>query len=265
VIHLVQCLWDAGECVVIVSARPEDYWDITENWLLKNQIPYDRMYMRGSGDHRKDSIVKTEILEQMNKDGYFPRLWVDDRKQVIDAIREKGITVADIAGESRELIRGVRPPKLWVMVGPSGAGKSHFVDNKIGWEPNWVVSSDQIRGEICGDRRDQTQNDKVFEVLHRLVKERLRIGLNTVVDATNIRNRDRKAIVALAPSDVQVYYVVVDRPLEEKKRMGDWRNKIITKGRTLVENHHQTMRSNIKDILNGDGFDNVIVEDCRDT
>ena len=265
VVHLTKCLWEAGECIVIVSARPEDYRDVTEDWLVKNGILYDRLYMRESGDYRKDSVVKTEILAQMNEDGYYPHLWIDDRKQVIDVIREQGVTVADIVGDSRETIRGVSPPSLWVMIGPSGSGKSTYISTRVMlgvWQQEWVVSSDKLRGEICGDWTDQTQNEKVFEVLHNLVRERLRIGLNTIVDATNIRNRDRRAIVDLVPNDVQIYYVVVDRPLDEKKKTGEWRNDVVIKGQTLIEKHHQTMKSNLKEILKGDGYTNVIVEDC---
>jgi hypothetical protein len=53
--------------------------------------------MRAEKDYRKDSIVKVELLEQIRKDFANPWLWVDDRQQVVDAIRGEGIRVLQVA------------------------------------------------------------------------------------------------------------------------------------------------------------------------
>lgn len=55
--------------------------------------------MRKTGDHRKDAIVKEEMYNEHIKGKYNCLYWIDDRKQVIDYIREKiGLTVLDVAG-----------------------------------------------------------------------------------------------------------------------------------------------------------------------
>lgn len=90
-----------GYCaeVVIVSARPDDYRKITESWLLHNEVRYDNLIMRSRGDFRKDSIVKLQLYEFEIKTRYNVLFWVDDRKQVIDEMRNNGVIVLDCAGE----------------------------------------------------------------------------------------------------------------------------------------------------------------------
>lgn len=85
--------------VVIVSARPDDYRKKTEDWLFENNIDYKELYMRARNDFRKDDIIKEIILDFELKTRYNILFWLDDRKQVIDKIRSRGITVLDCAGE----------------------------------------------------------------------------------------------------------------------------------------------------------------------
>jgi hypothetical protein len=53
--------------------------------------------MRAEKDNRKDSIVKVEFLHDITRDWGWPYLWVDDRQQVVDAIREQGVRVLQVA------------------------------------------------------------------------------------------------------------------------------------------------------------------------
>ncbi|MCV5968725.1 ATP-binding protein, partial [Lactococcus petauri] len=74
------------------------------------------------------------------------------------------------------------------MVGPSGAGKTTYLKD---FDQSVVLSTDNIRSQICyGDFQDQSKNNQVFDILHRLVKANLDCGLDVVVDATNLRNKD---------------------------------------------------------------------------
>lgn len=84
---------------VIVSARPDDYRKITEDWLFTHTVVIHDLYMRARGDYRKDDIVKEQILDFELLTRYNILFWLDDRKQVIDKIRSRGITVLDCAGE----------------------------------------------------------------------------------------------------------------------------------------------------------------------
>ena len=83
--------------IVLCSGRDSGLRDATEAWLTKHSIFYNALYMRASGDNRKDSIVKVELLQDIQRDYGWPWLGVDDRQQVVDAIRAQGIRVLQVA------------------------------------------------------------------------------------------------------------------------------------------------------------------------
>jgi FMN phosphatase YigB (HAD superfamily) len=88
---------DIDTRVVLASGRGSETRAVTEVWLEKHNIYYDSLYMRAIGDNRKDSIVKVELLQEITKDYARPWLWIDDRQQVVDAIRAEGIRVLQVA------------------------------------------------------------------------------------------------------------------------------------------------------------------------
>lgn len=159
------------------------------------------------------------------------------------------------------------PGKLTILVGPSGAGKSTHVKTYAfqdgidirSWRDSEIISTDAIRVELCGNWEDQSKNQQVFFALHHLVKARVESGLNAVVDATNLRNADRRALRDLVSADTQIEYHIINRPLEEKLKTGGWRLKVDG----LIERHDQIFNSNLKDILSGDGDSRVKVLDFR--
>jgi len=83
--------------VIICTGREDTYRDVTEKWLNDHQIPFDRVFMRRAKDYRTDSIVKTELLDQIRQWHGDPFLWIDDRNQVVDAIRAAGVRVLQVA------------------------------------------------------------------------------------------------------------------------------------------------------------------------
>src|SRR5919204_4075262 len=85
---------------------------------------------------------------------------------------------------------------LVVLVGVSGSGKSTFAREHF--RPTEVVSSDFCRGLVADDENDQSATPDAFDVLHYIVGTRLRRGLLTVVDATNVQRPARQALVTLA-------------------------------------------------------------------
>lgn len=82
--------------IILCSGRGEETRAVTEQWLADNDIYHDRLYMRSAKDNRKDSIVKVELLEQIRKDYGEPFLWIDDRDQVVRAIRAEGVRVLQV-------------------------------------------------------------------------------------------------------------------------------------------------------------------------
>ena len=89
-----------GTKIVLCSGRGEETRAVTEQWLGDNRIHFNALFMRSVKDHRKDSIVKVELLQQIREQWGEPFLWVDDRRQVVDAIRAEGVRVLQVeAGE----------------------------------------------------------------------------------------------------------------------------------------------------------------------
>ncbi|MEU2003277.1 polynucleotide kinase-phosphatase [Rhodococcus sp. NPDC019627] len=100
---------------------------------------------------------------------------------------------------------------LVVLVGVSGSGKSTFAAHHFA--PTQVLSSDFCRGLVADDQNDQAATSDAFDVLLYIAATRLRRGLLTVVDATNVQRESRKALIDLAKShDVLVDAIVLDVP-----------------------------------------------------
>ena len=87
----------AGTKIVLCSGRGEETRTVTEQWLRDNSIHFDALFMRKAKDYRKDSIVKVELLQQIREQWGEPFLWVDDRTQVVEAIRAAGVRVLQVA------------------------------------------------------------------------------------------------------------------------------------------------------------------------
>ena len=260
IIDLATALHDQGYKILVVSARPDDYKGVTINWLDEESVPFDRIYMRKAGDYRADAIVKAEILQQIRDDGFEPYIVVDDRQQVVDMWRENGIMTLHCAPVEIEPSKYIGQTLLHMMVGPSGAGKSTYISNN--YKPDDVVSSDAIRTQLFGSYEADICHtpegmSRTWDYIHELLTARLKHGVFTVFDATNIRNKDRKSILKLVPDGVLAQYIIIDRPLEQKLETRGWRPE------WLVNKHHNTFVSNLKDILKGDGLPNVTVIDQR--
>ena len=96
IVQLSCIFWDAGHTVVLCSGRGEEQREVTEKQMIDFSVPYGKLYMRGAGDYRKDSIIKVELLARIRKDYGEPWLWFDDRNQVVDAIRAEGVRVLQV-------------------------------------------------------------------------------------------------------------------------------------------------------------------------
>jgi polynucleotide kinase-phosphatase len=106
---------------------------------------------------------------------------------------------------------GVPEHGLVLLVGVSGSGKSTFAAQHF--LPTQVISSDFCRGLVADDENDQDATRDAFDVLHYIVGTRLRRGLLTVVDATNVQQHARTSLIELAKEhDVLVDAIVLDVP-----------------------------------------------------
>lgn len=86
-------------------------------------------------------------------------------------------------------------PKLYIMCGISASGKSTIAKQIAEKDNCIIISSDNIRGEICeGGVSDQSKNEEVFKIFHKRIRENILIGNNVIADATNITIKSRKSI-----------------------------------------------------------------------
>lgn len=82
---------------IICTGRPDNYKDITWDWLLHYCLVPHSLYMRQEGDYRVDDVVKRELLNRIMNDHYDPLFVVEDRDRVVAMWREEGLTCLQCA------------------------------------------------------------------------------------------------------------------------------------------------------------------------
>ncbi|KKN90148.1 hypothetical protein LCGC14_0232640 [marine sediment metagenome] len=93
ILHACKAL---GFKIVLVTARYEEHKAVTEDWLKRNYVEYDDLYMRCDGDSRKDVLVKKDMLALIRA-AYLIHFVIDDRQQMVDMWREEGLTCFQVA------------------------------------------------------------------------------------------------------------------------------------------------------------------------
>ena len=63
-LYTLQALYQAGNNIWIWTGRSTAVRDITEEWLMKNNVHYDQLLMRQEKDRRQDYQVKQEWLSK---------------------------------------------------------------------------------------------------------------------------------------------------------------------------------------------------------
>ncbi len=85
---------------------------------------------------------------------------------------------------------------LVLLVGSAGSGKSTFARDRFA--STEIVSSDHYRGVVRDDETNMEGSADAYELFHLVVDKRLGARRFTVVDATNVRARDRAPLLAKA-------------------------------------------------------------------
>ncbi len=88
----------AGRAILVVTSREFIWRDVTLTWLNHHEVPHDALYMRIAGDYRRDVAIKTDILKQINDDGFNVITAWDDKSAVLDLWRANGIEVNAVGG-----------------------------------------------------------------------------------------------------------------------------------------------------------------------
>lgn len=98
VVNYLRGYFLAGHQIIFVSARPERYRKVSEDWLNLNipNIKYTTLLMRRDDDKRPDVMVKEQIYNQCFKDKYEIYKVIDDRPSVIEMWKRNGLDVIDV-------------------------------------------------------------------------------------------------------------------------------------------------------------------------
>lgn len=84
--------------LILITGREEKYKNITQTWLIKNGIThYKELFMRRSGDFRKDYVIKKELYNKLIKPKYDVLFVLEDRDQVVKMWRNEGLTCLQVA------------------------------------------------------------------------------------------------------------------------------------------------------------------------
>lgn len=99
IVSLYEVLADRDDTTIILcSGRSEDGRADTEEWLEQHGLcAHVELMMRPSKNYEKDSLIKGRMADVIERD-YGPVTFVvDDRQQVVDMWRERGITCLQCA------------------------------------------------------------------------------------------------------------------------------------------------------------------------
>lgn len=80
--------------IFLFSGRSDVCRSETEEWLERHDIEYDALFMRPDGrvdehgNQVKDTVIKSELIEEHIKGQYNVLFWMDDRPQVATMLRD---------------------------------------------------------------------------------------------------------------------------------------------------------------------------------
>ena len=112
VIECVKAMHSQGYHIIFMSGREDEYRDQTINFICDHvRVHYDpednsmfsegpinfMLYMRTTGDKRKDAIVKRELFDAHVAGKYFVEFVLDDRNQVVKFWRSIGLPCFQVA------------------------------------------------------------------------------------------------------------------------------------------------------------------------
>jgi|TARA_R100000995_G_scaffold693_1_gene455 uncharacterized HAD superfamily protein len=94
--NIVRRLKDEETDIIVMTARDDSCREDTARWLKLNDIQYDGLLMRKSGDMSSDPVCKKNLFNEYfdYKDIWFV---LEDRKCVVDMWRGEGLTCLQVA------------------------------------------------------------------------------------------------------------------------------------------------------------------------
>jgi predicted kinase len=106
-----------------------------------------------------------------------------------------------------------------MLIGLPASGKDTWIKQfiKNNTEKFNVYSSDDIREELYGDAATQGDSAEVFKIMRERATKSIRRGENTIYNATNIKVKDRRAIMNEINKfkDVMCYAIIIGTTYEQ--------------------------------------------------
>jgi predicted kinase len=110
---------------------------------------------------------------------------------------------ADLLEESiGPQVAGDGAPGLVILVGLPGAGKSSFARALKARLPVAVLDSDALRTALFPQpQHKEAENKRLFPAIHVLVERLLKGGVSVVMDATNLKEANRRPLYRMAAAN----------------------------------------------------------------
>jgi polynucleotide kinase-phosphatase len=145
---------------------------------------------------------------------------------------------------------------LVVLMGASGSGKSSFARQHF--KRTEILSSDECRALVSDDENNQAATPDAFDVLYYIAGKRLKNGLLTVIDATNVQKESRKGLVELSRQyhclPVAIVLDIPEKVCEERNHKRSDRNF----GSYVIRQQAQQLKKSLRN-LKDEGFRQVYV------
>ena len=145
---------------------------------------------------------------------------------------------------------------LVVLIGVSGSGKSSFA--KKHFKRTEILSSDECRALVSDDENSQSATNDAFDVLYYIAGKRLKSGLLTVIDATNVQKESRKGLIELGRTyhclPVAIVLDLPEKVCEERNQSRSDRNF----GGHVIRQQTQQLKKSIRG-LKDEGFRQIYV------
>ena len=116
--------------------------------------------------------------------------------------------------------------KVYVMCGLPGSGKTTIARQIAADLDAVVIASDSIREELYGDESVQGNPSVVFDTLYSRAHAAIDDNLSVILDATNVKKRDRARVFQEFP-DNEIAAFVINTPVEVCKQRNGERERVV--------------------------------------
>jgi phosphoglycolate phosphatase-like HAD superfamily hydrolase len=94
-VRLCNILYASGIHIMLCSGRSEEHRQQTMEWLAQQGVNYHDLVLRKDSDRRPDSVVKREMLANLDKTKIL--FVVEDRSRVVEMWRSEGLVCLQCA------------------------------------------------------------------------------------------------------------------------------------------------------------------------